>query len=77
MRSMRRGNVRSTTHFRGMRRGSVGVFHENLMYRGGCVVDVFQDTGMEPHAQKLGLGAYVVCGVLPPEQCANWHKTLT
>ena len=41
------------------------------------VVDVFQGTGMEQYAEKLGLGGYVVCGVLPPEQCANWHKTLT
>ena len=45
-------------------------------YGRGRVVDVFQDTGMEPHAQELGLGGYVVRGVLPPEQCAHWHETL-
>ena len=40
------------------------------------VVDVFRGTGMEQHAQELGLGAYVVRGVLPPEQCDQWHTTL-
>ena len=40
------------------------------------VVDVFQGTGMEQHKERLGLGAYVVRGALPDEQCATWHTSL-
>ena len=41
------------------------------------VVDVFQNTGMEPRARQLNIGAYVVRKVLPPEQIADWHRDLT
>ena len=53
-------------------------FLANLRARYGHerVVDVFQNTGMEPRARQLNIGAYVVRDVLPPEQIADWHKTL-
>ena len=41
------------------------------------VVDVFQNTGMEPRARQLNIGAYVVRRVLPPEQIDDWHRDLT
>ena len=54
-------------------------FLANLRARYGHdrVVDVFQNTGMEPRARQLNIGAYVVRKVLPPEQIADWHRDLT
>ena len=46
------------------------------IYGRGRVVDVFQGTGMEHHAQRLKFGGYVVRGVLPVDDCAHWHQTL-
>ena len=40
------------------------------------VVDVFKDTGMEHHAQKLGFGSYVVRDVLPTDACDQFHTAL-
>ena len=54
-------------------------FLANLQARYGHdhVVDVFQNTGMEPRARQLNIGAYVVRRVLPPEQIDDWHRDLT
>ena len=41
------------------------------------VVDVFENTGMALRARDLNIGAYVVRGVLSPEQLEGWHQDLT
>ena len=51
-------------------------FLANLRARYGHerVVDVFQNTGMEPRARELNIGAYVVRNVLPLDKLPTGIK---